>query len=69
MPPRLDTFLSSLPKPFLSKMPVAASNTRKTTDLKSPVKNDGTKDMRYASKQFCNKDGKRDMRTKLTAAR
>jgi hypothetical protein len=47
----------------------AATNTRKTTDLKSPVKNDGSKDMRYASKQFCNKDGKRDMRTKLTAAR
>ena len=66
------TFLSySTPSLPFPKMPsaTAATNTRKTTDLKSPVKNDGSKDMRYASKQFCNKDGKRDMRTKLTAAR
>ncbi len=63
-------FLFSKPKPNFPNMPSAtATNTRKTTDLKSPVKNDGTKDMRYASKQFCNKDGKRDMRTKLTANR
>ena len=37
--------------------------TRKTTDLKMPTKNDGTKDKRFTMPQFVNKDGSRDMRT------
>ncbi len=46
-----------------------SNSTRKTTDLKMPVKNDGTKDKRYAAPQFVNKDGKRDMRTLRTSER
>jgi len=42
---------------------------RRTTDLKKPVKNDGTLDRRYTTTQFVNKDGSRDMRTKLTSER
>jgi hypothetical protein len=42
---------------------------RRTTDLKKPVKNDGTLDRRYTTAQFVNKDGSRDMRTKLTENR
>ncbi len=47
-------------------MPTTA---RRTTDLKMPVKNDGTKDMRYTAPQFVNANGKRDMRTTRTSER
>jgi len=42
---------------------------RRTTDLKKPLKSDGTEDKRYTTAQFVNKDGSRDMRTKLTSER
>lgn len=42
---------------------------RRTTDVKMPTKSDGTRDKRYIDPQFVNKDGKRDMRTKLTVNR
>lgn len=45
------------------------SVARATTDLKMPVKKDGTTDKRYATVQFTNKDGTRDMRTILTSKR
>ena len=38
-------------------------STKKTTDLKMPVKTDSSRDMRYAYPQFVRSDGKRDMRT------
>lgn len=44
-------------------------STRRTTDLKAPVKSDGTTDRRYTSVQFVKKDGTRDMRTTLTGKR
>jgi len=50
-------------------MPNSSSSTRRTTDLKIPVKLDGTKDKRYSNPQFVKKDGSRDMRTKLTNKR
>jgi hypothetical protein len=46
-----------------------SSTIRRTTDLKMPVKSDGTKDLRFAAPQFVKKDGTRDMRTILTAKR
>jgi len=45
------------------------SSTRRTTDLKIPTKNDGTKDKRFKTAQFVKADGTRDMRTKLTSER
>lgn len=42
------------------------SSTRRTTDLKVPIKKDGTKDKRYTAPQFCKKDGTRDCRTTNT---
>jgi hypothetical protein len=45
------------------------SSTRRTTDLKMPIKSDGTKDKRFAAPQFVKSDGTRDMRTKLTGER
>jgi hypothetical protein len=42
-------------------------STKRTTDLKTPVKIDGTPDKRYNSPQFTKNDGTRDMRTKLTS--
>jgi hypothetical protein len=45
------------------------SSTKRTTDMKIPVKSDGTKDLRYSTAQFVKKDGTRDMRTTLTGAR
>lgn len=45
------------------------SEVRKTTDLKMPKKSDGTKDQRYKTPQFVNKDGKKDQRTKATKDR
>ena len=56
--------------PTLSAKPSSSSSTtRRTTDLKIPVKSDGTKDLRYATPQFVKKDGTRDMRTTATAKR
>jgi len=40
--------------------------TKKTTDLKMPVKKDSTPDKRYAYPQFTRTDGKRDKRTTPT---
>lgn len=42
------------------------SSTKRTTDLKIPMKSNGTKDNRYSTPQFTKKDGSRDMRTTLT---
>ena len=33
--------------------------------LSTPIKQNGEKDKRYTNPQFCNKDGKRDMRCNL----
>jgi len=41
-------------------------STKRTTDLKFPLKQDGTKDNRYSTPQFIKKDGTKDMRTTLT---
>jgi hypothetical protein len=41
------------------------NNKRGTTDLHIPIKQNGEKDKRYTNPQFCNKDGKRDMRCNL----
>jgi hypothetical protein len=46
-----------------------SSSVRRTTDLKVPVKSDGTKDRRFSTAQFVKKDGTRDMRTTLTGNR
>jgi hypothetical protein len=45
------------------------TSTKRTTDMKIPIKSDGTKDLRYSTAQFVKKDGTRDMRTTLTGAR
>lgn len=45
---------------------ITGANTRRITDLKFPVKNDGTRDNRYSMPQFTKKDGTKDMRTTLT---
>ena len=42
------------------------NNTKKTTDLKMPVKSNDTKDKRYTYPQFTKKDGTRDKRTTPT---
>jgi hypothetical protein len=42
------------------------TSLRRTTDLKMPIKNDGTIDNRYSMPQFVNKDGSKDKRTTLT---
>lgn len=47
----------------------AGSTVKRTTDMKIPVKTDGTKDKRYAAAQFVKSDGTRDMRTTLTSQR
>lgn len=44
-------------------------STRKTTDMKFPVKSDGTKDKRYTTPQFTKNDGTKDMRTTPTNKR
>lgn len=36
---------------------------RRTTDLKMPIKKDGTIDNRYTTPQFCKSDGTKDRRT------
>lgn len=45
------------------------ASTKRTTDMKFPVKTDGSKDNRYSIPQFTKKDGTRDMRTILTSKR
>ena len=45
------------------------ASTKRTTDVKFPVKSDGSKDNRYSIPQFTKKDGTRDMRTTLTGDR
>lgn len=42
------------------------SSTKRTTDLKMPVKQNGTKDKRYTTPQFCKSDGTKDKRTTNT---
>jgi hypothetical protein len=37
--------------------------SKRTTDLKMPIKSDTTRDKRYSYPQFTKSDGKRDMRT------
>ena len=44
-------------------------SVRKTTDLRMPVKSDGSKDKRYTAPQFVKSDGTRDMRTSRTGER
>lgn len=41
-------------------------STKRTTDLKMPLKSDATIDKRYSYPQFTKSDGKRDMRTTPT---
>ena len=45
------------------------SSTKRTSDLKIPIKTDGSKDNRYSTPQFTKQDGTRDLRTKLTQNR
>ena len=47
----------------------SSNNTRTTTDIKMPIKNNGTTDKRYSTAQVTNSNGKRDMRTTLTSKR
>jgi len=49
------------------KKTLVGVSTNRTTDLRMPVKNDGTSDKRYKYPQFTNGDGHRDMRTTLTS--
>jgi len=44
-----------------------SASTKRTTDLKVPVKSDGTKDKRYTMPQFVKSDGTRDLRTTPTS--
>ncbi len=53
----------------MPKSYTTGASTRRTTDLKYPVKSDGTKDNRYSAPQFTKKDGTRDMRTTNTSKR
>lgn len=53
----------------MPKTYTTGSSTRRTTDVKMPVKTDGSKDNRYSTPQFTKKDGSRDMRTTLTSNR
>ena len=39
-------------------------NIRRTTDIKMPIKKDGSVDNRYSTPQFCKADGTKDKRTK-----
>ena len=47
----------------------SSNNTRKTADLRMPVKKDGTQDKRYTAPQFCKQDGRKDQRTNATQTR
>lgn len=53
----------------MPKSYTTGASTRRTTDMKFPVKANGTKDDRYSTPQFTKKDGTRDMRTTLTGNR
>lgn len=53
----------------MPKTTIVGASTRRTTDLKMPVKADGTKDKRYSAPQFVKKDGTKDMRTTATNKR
>lgn len=53
----------------MPKTYTTGASTKRTTDMKFPVKSDGTKDNRYSNPQFTKKDGTRDMRTTLTSKR
>jgi hypothetical protein len=53
----------------MPKSQSTGASTKKTTDMKFPVKLDGTKDNRYSAPQFTKKDGTRDMRTTSTCNR
>lgn len=53
----------------MPKSYTTGASTKRTTDMKLPVKTDGTKDNRYSTPQFTKKDGTRDMRTTLTGDR
>jgi hypothetical protein len=64
--------LSFLNMPTATKTTTATTSSgskRATTDMKIPVKSDGTKDKRYVAPQFVKSDGTRDMRTTLTSQR
>lgn len=54
---------------LLSILPTMPSSVLKTTNLRLPIKSDGTKDNRYTAPQFVKSDGKRDMRTLRTSER
>ena len=45
------------------------ASTKRTTDLKMPIKSDGTVDKRYSAPQFTKSDGTRDRRTTPTNKR
>lgn len=45
------------------------ASTKRTTDMKMPIKLDGSKDKRYSTPQFTKNNGTRDMRTTLTSKR
>jgi hypothetical protein len=53
----------------MPKSNTTSSNTKRTTNLKIPLKLDGSIDNRYSIPQFTKKDGSRDMRTTLTGLR
>ena len=48
---------------------LVGASTNRTTDLRMPVKSDGTRDLRYVYPQFVNANGARDMRTTPTQQR
>ena len=43
-----------------------SNDTSKKHPVTIPIKNDGTKDKRYANEQIIKQNGTRDMRTNLT---
>jgi hypothetical protein len=43
------------------------STAKKTSDLKMPTKQDGSKDKRYSMPQFTKSDGSRDKRTVVSS--
>lgn len=53
----------------MPKSYTTGASTKRTTDMKFPVKSDGTKDNRYSTPQFTKNDGSRDKRTTLTGNR
>jgi hypothetical protein len=53
----------------MPKSYTTGASTKRTTDMKFPVKSDGSKDNRYSAPQFTKKDGTKDMRTTPTGNR